>query len=221
MEIYLEHICMSQISQCGCLYGDYVVISRESISYRRLYRFDQWNDIFRYRPISVYHFGFTVIFYIYMYVCMYVCMCVCVCIIINIKVYHKTLPQFRTNYSWFQTLASIKRKKKHTHTHNIKNRKLNCSLHTKKTNDFNKLILISYHSALTKIQKLQNLKKKKNFFLYRLVRPVPASIAQNQSKWPIHDRYGRYLNRYETLMFRYRHTYRYGIALMNYTDINL
>ena len=32
-----------------------------------------------------------------MYVCMYVC--VCVCIIINIKVYHKTLPQFRTNYS--------------------------------------------------------------------------------------------------------------------------
>ena len=36
-----------------------------------------------------------------MYVCMYVCVCVCVCIIINIKVYHKTLPQFRTNYSWF------------------------------------------------------------------------------------------------------------------------
>ena len=34
-----------------------------------------------------------------MYVCMYVC--VCVYIIINIKVYHKKFPQFRTNYSWF------------------------------------------------------------------------------------------------------------------------
>ena len=29
-------------------------------------------------------------------------------IIINIKVYHKTFSQFRTNYSWFQTLVSIK-----------------------------------------------------------------------------------------------------------------
>ena len=45
-----------------------------------------------------------------MYVCMYVC--VCVCIVINIKAYHKTLLQFRTNYSWFYTLASIKKKKK-------------------------------------------------------------------------------------------------------------
>ena len=48
---------------------------------------------FGYRSISVYRFGFTDILYIYMYVCMYVC------IIINIKVYHKTFPQFRTNYS--------------------------------------------------------------------------------------------------------------------------
>ena len=31
--------------------------------------------------------------------------------------------------------------------------------------------LISYHSALTKIQKLQNLKKKKKKFLYRSVLP--------------------------------------------------
>ena len=37
--------------------------------------------------------------FINIYVCMYVCVCVCVCIIINIKVYHKTLPQFSTNYS--------------------------------------------------------------------------------------------------------------------------
>ena len=36
-----------------------------------------------------------------MYVCIYecVCVCVCVCIIINIKVYHKTFSQFKTNYS--------------------------------------------------------------------------------------------------------------------------
>ena len=45
-------------------------------------------------------------------------MCVCVCvyiyiyIIINIKVYHKTFSQFRTNYSWFYTLVSIKWEKK-------------------------------------------------------------------------------------------------------------
>ena len=46
-------------------------------------------------------------------------------------------------------------------------------MHTKKTNNTNKLIQISYHSILTKIQKLQNLKKKKkkNFFLYRPVLP--------------------------------------------------
>ena len=54
---------------------------------------------------------------------------------------------------------SIKKNKKNTHTHNIKHRKLNYSLHTKKTNNTNKLMQISYHSALTKIQKLQNLKK--------------------------------------------------------------
>ena len=45
-------------------------------------------------------------------------------------------------------------------------------MHTKKTNNTNKLIQISYHFVLTKIQKLQNLKKKKKkkkkFF------PVPA-----------------------------------------------
>ena len=34
-------------------------------------------------------------------------------------------------------------------------------MHTKKTNNTNKLIQIYYHSTLTKIQKLQNLKKKK------------------------------------------------------------
>ena len=44
---------------------------------------------------------------------------------------------------------------------------------------------ISYHSVLTKIQKLQNFKKNnkiKKIFLYRPVRPVPAGIARN---WPV------------------------------------
>ena len=55
---------------------------------------------------------------------------------------------------------------------------------------------ISYHSTLTKIQKLQNFKKKKkNFFLYQPVCPVLPEIG----------RCGQCLNRYETLIFRYRY----------------
>ena len=56
---------------------------------------------------------------------------------------------------------SINQKKK---KHNIKNKKLNCSLHTKESNNINKLMQISYHSTLTKIQNLQKKKKKKNLF---------------------------------------------------------
>ena len=59
-------------------------------------------------------------------------------------------------------------------------------MHTKKTNNTNKLMQISYHFTLKKIQKLQNLKKKiiiiiiiKLFFLYLPVSPVPAGIARN------------------------------------------
>ena len=67
---------------------------------------------FGYQSILMYRFGFTAILYIYIYIYMYVCMCLCIYIyiyiIINIKVYHKTFPQFRTNYSWFYTLVSIK-----------------------------------------------------------------------------------------------------------------
>ena len=51
---------------------------------------------------------------------------------------------------------SINKKKKEKKKHNIKDRKLNYSLHTKKTNNINKLMQISYHFAFTKIQKLQN-----------------------------------------------------------------
>ena len=49
-------------------------------------------------------------------------------------------------------------------------------MHTKKTNNTNKLMQISCHSVLTKIQKLQNLKKKKKKIY------VPAGIARN---WPV------------------------------------
>ena len=42
---------------------------------------------------------------------------------------------------------SINKRKKQ----NIKDGKLNCSLYTKKTNNVNKLMQVSYHSALTKI----------------------------------------------------------------------
>ena len=64
-------------------------------------------------------------------------------------------------------------------------------MHTKKTNNTNKLMQISYYFALTKIQKLQNLKNnnniKKKKFLYRSVRPVLSEI----------DRSGRYFFQYE------------------------
>ena len=56
--------------------------------------------------------------------------------------------------SYHSVLTKNQKKKKKKH--NIKNRKLNCSLQTKKTNNTNKLMQISYHSAFTKIQKLQN-----------------------------------------------------------------
>ena len=66
-------------------------------------------------------------------------------------------------------------------------------MHTKKTNNTNKLIQISYHSILTKIQKLQNLKKKKKKkFLYRTVRPVSADITRN---WPVRPVYFSVRNR--------------------------
>ena len=53
---------------------------------------------------------------------------------------------------------------------------------------------ISYHSTLTKIQKLQNLK---NIYIY-MYQPVLTEIGQ----------YGQYLIWYETLTFRYQYTYR-------------
>ena len=87
--------------------------ARMSIPYRRPYRFGHRYDIFRIPvntgvPFRVYRY----FLYLYIYICMYVCMYVCVCVIINIKVYHKTFPQFRTNYSWFYTLVLIKWEKK-------------------------------------------------------------------------------------------------------------
>ena len=55
-------------------------------------------------------------------------------------------------------------------------------MHTKKTNNTNKLIQISYHSVLTKIQKLQKFKKKKKTFFctgrYARYRPVLLEIVR-------------------------------------------
>ena len=65
-----------------------------------------------------------------------------------------------------------------------------CSLHTRKTNNTNKLTQVSYHSVLTKIIKLKKIKIKKLFCT---------------------GQYGRYLNQYETLTFRYRYVYWYNI----------
>ena len=55
--------------------------------------------------------------------------------------------------------------KKEKKKHNIKNKKLNCSLHTKKTNNTNKLPLCPYkNSKITKLKK----KKKKRFFYLKM-----------------------------------------------------
>ena len=67
-------------------------------------------------------------------------------------------------------------------------------MHTKKTNNTNKLIQISYHSILTKIQKLQNFKKKKKKKLFS----VPAGTVGIARNWPVRCRYGRYFFRYKT-----------------------
>ena len=48
-------------------------------------------------------------------------------------------------------------------------------MHTKKTNNTNKLMQISYHSALTKIKKLQNLKKKKKKKLFSVPAGTPGT----------------------------------------------
>ena len=46
-------------------------------------------------------------------------------------------------------------------------------MHTKKTNNTNKLMQISYRFGLTKIQKLQNLKKKKKKLFFGIGRYCP------------------------------------------------
>ena len=67
---------------------------------------------------------------------------------------------------------------------------------------------ISYHSALTKIKKLKNLKKKKkNFFLYRPVRPVFFPVRNREVERTgllagtvYSDRTGRYDTKLTTLI---------------------
>ena len=62
-------------------------------------------------------------------------------------------------------------------------------MHTKKTNNTNKLMQISYHFALTKIQKLQNLKKKKKLFFVSAGTPGTGQycpkLADMASTWPV------------------------------------
>ena len=62
--------------------------------------------------------------------------------------------------------------------HNVKNKKLNRSLHTKKTNNTNKLMQVSYSFALTKIQKLQNFFKKSFFFFVSADTPEIGQYAR-------------------------------------------
>ena len=50
-------------------------------------------------------------------------------------------------------------------------------MHTKKINNTNKFMQISYHSALTKIQKLQNLKKKKKLYTGRYCRKLAGMAS--------------------------------------------
>ena len=80
-----------------------------------------------------------------------------------------------------------KKKKTHTHTHtkthNIKNRKLNCSLHTKKTNNTNKLPFYPYKNS--KITKLLYI------YIYIFFFLVSAGTPE----------IGRYINRYEIVAF--------------------
>ena len=58
-------------------------------------------------------------------------------------------------------------------------------MHIKKTNNTNKLMQISYHFALTKIQKLQNLKKKrKRIFFF--------GTDWYAQYWPVLPEIGRY-----------------------------
>ena len=64
---------------------------------------------------------------------------------------------------------------------------------------------ISYHSVLTKIQKLQNLKKKKKKLF-----SVPVSIAQNWLVRLVQGQYGQYFFRYEIGGRVYRIADRYG-----------
>ena len=64
-------------------------------------------------------------------------------------------------------------------------------MHTKKTNNTNKLMQISYHFALTKIQKLQNLKKKKKKTFFFVPAGTPGTglycpkLAGTPGTWPV------------------------------------
>ena len=90
----------------------------------------------------MYHFKFTAIFYIYKYINIYI-------YIYIIKVYDKTLSQFKKKIIHsFRLLHELKEKNKKTIL-KIESLIVYCILRKQR-------IQTSYHSALTKIQKLQN-----------------------------------------------------------------
>ena len=78
-------------------------------------------------------------------------------------------------------------------------------MHTKKTNNTNKLMQISYHSALTKIQKLQNLKKKKKTFF------VPAGTLNTDRYCPKLAGTASIFSGTKQEGYTYRFACRYGI----------
>ena len=93
-------------------------------------------------------------------------------------------------------------------------------MHTKKTNNTNKLIQISYYSVLTKIQKLQNLKKKKKtFFCTGRYCPKLAGTAGIFSGMKQGGRVYRIASRYG--IFRPYRPVRYGIDnLTVFTEVS-
>ena len=90
-------------------------------------------------------------------------------------------------------------------------------MHTNKTNNTNKLMQISYHSVLTKIQKLQNLKKKKTFFCTGRYCPKLAGTAGIFSGTKQRGRVYRIAGRYG--IFRPYWPVRYGIDNLAHNEL--
>ena len=93
-------------------------------------------------------------------------------------------------------------------------------MHTKKTNNTNKLMQISYHSILTKIQKITKLKKKKKktFFCTGQYCPKLAGTAGIFSGTKQGGRTYRIAGQYG--IFRPYRPVRYGIDNLDFFKLN-